>query len=177
MIDITFDLETCALCPNAAVMSIGAVVWNRYAEDSPFEEWGGRDEPVYKNFSAHVDLRGMFLDGFSFDKETADWWSRQEPDAKRALLDNDSEDSPCSPIDKVIKDFFDWMSDFEKKWMRTTRWQYGVKGLILTLRSCATFVISIASRYLSVIVIFAITVLSSWRARGLYVKRQEPTLI
>ena len=115
MIDITFDLETCALCPNAAVMSIGAVVWNRYAEDSPFEEWKGRDEPVYKNFSAHVDLRGMFLDGFTFDKQTADWWSRQGPEAKRALLDNDSEDSPCSPIDKVIKDFFDWMFDLEKK--------------------------------------------------------------
>lgn len=36
MIDITFDLETCALCLTAVVMSIGAVVWNRDGEDTPF---------------------------------------------------------------------------------------------------------------------------------------------
>ncbi len=36
MNDITFDLETCALCPTAAVMSTGAVVWNRDGEDTPF---------------------------------------------------------------------------------------------------------------------------------------------
>lgn len=36
MIDITFDLETRALCPTATVMSIAAVVWNRKGEDTPF---------------------------------------------------------------------------------------------------------------------------------------------
>ena len=34
-LNITFDLETCALCPTAAVMSIGAVAWNAAAEDDP----------------------------------------------------------------------------------------------------------------------------------------------
>lgn len=37
-LNITFDLETCALCPTAAVMSIGAVAWNAAAEDDPFTD-------------------------------------------------------------------------------------------------------------------------------------------
>ena len=36
MLDISFDFETCALCPNAAVMSVGAVVWNRSHPTTPF---------------------------------------------------------------------------------------------------------------------------------------------
>lgn len=39
MIDVTLDFETCALAPTAAVMSVGAVVWNRDGDKSPF--YGG----------------------------------------------------------------------------------------------------------------------------------------
>ena len=40
MIDITIDFETCSLSPTAAIMSVGAVAWKRYSEDSPFFEQG-----------------------------------------------------------------------------------------------------------------------------------------
>lgn len=35
-LDVTFDLETCSLQPTAAVMSVGAVAWDRTAQDVPF---------------------------------------------------------------------------------------------------------------------------------------------
>lgn len=114
MIDVTVDLETCALCPTAAVMSIAAVAWKRYGKESPFFDEG---DGVLRNstFSAHVDLRSMFLNGFTFDQSTADWWSKQSNEAKAALLDNDCDEQPCQPIDVVVNDLFDWMDDIKKK--------------------------------------------------------------
>lgn len=114
MIDVTVDLETCALCPTAAVMSIAAVAWKRYGKESPFFDEG---DGVLRNstFSAHVDLRSMFLNGFTFDQSTADWWAKQSNEAKAALLDNDCDEQPCQPIDVVVNDLFDWMDDIKKK--------------------------------------------------------------
>lgn len=114
MIDVTVDLETCALCPTAAVMSIAAVAWKRYGKESPFFDEG---DGVLRNstFSAHVDLRSMFLNGFTFDQSTADWWSKQSNEAKAALLDNDCDEQPCQPIDVVVNDLFDWMDDIKNK--------------------------------------------------------------
>ncbi len=113
MIDITFDFETCALCPTAAVMSIGAVAWNRDADGDPFGQWKDGNEPRYKTFAMHVDLRSSFLDGFTFDKATSDWWAKQNDEAKRAVLESDNESSPCSPVKYVVSNFFDWIIDVQ----------------------------------------------------------------
>lgn len=110
-LNITFDLETCALCPTAAVMSIGAVVWNDKAEDTPFALDDGFEKGV--SFYRHVDLRSSFLDGFAFDKKTSEWWSSQDDKAKKALLDYD--DNPLEPIDCVVDDFFCFIQDTKKE--------------------------------------------------------------
>lgn len=114
MIDVTVDLETCSLSPTAAVMSLGAVAWKRYGNESPFFDEG---DGVLRNstFSAHVDLRSMFINGFAFDKSTAEWWSKQSDEAKAALLDSDNEESPCQPIDVVVNDLFGWIAYIKKK--------------------------------------------------------------
>lgn len=114
MIDVTLDLETCSLSPTAAVMSIAAVAWKRYGKESPFFDDG---DGVLRNstFSAHVDLRSMFINGFSFDKSTSEWWEKQSDEAKAALLGNDSDESPCQPIDVVVKDLFGWIAYIKKK--------------------------------------------------------------
>lgn len=98
-LNITFDLETCALCPTAAVMSIGAVAWNADAEDNPFTDGFSGDYCFYR----HVDLCSSFVDGFTFDNKTAEWWATQEDGAKKALLEYD--DVPLHPIADVIEDF------------------------------------------------------------------------
>lgn len=114
MIDLTVDLETCSLSPTAAVMSLGAVAWKRYGKESPFFDEG---DGVLRNstFSAHVDLRSMFINGFAFDNSTAEWWSKQSDEAKAALLGNDSDEAPCQPIDVVVNDFFGWIAYIKKK--------------------------------------------------------------
>ena len=114
MIDVTFDWESCSLSPTAAVMSLGAVAWKRYGDESPFFDEG---DGVLRNstFSAHVDLRSMFINGFAFDKSTAEWWSKQSDEAKAALLGNDSDEAPCQPIDVIVNDLFGWIAYIKKK--------------------------------------------------------------
>lgn len=106
-LDITVDLETCALCPTAAVMSIGAVAWDRYGHDIPFlmDEDGRIDKASM--FYLHVNIASEFVDHFTFDDDTSYWWSRQNEKAKQALLEPD--ETPLRPIWTVIEDFLTWI--------------------------------------------------------------------
>ena len=115
MLDITIDFETCSLCPTAAVMSIGAVAWRRDNLYSPFYNLkGGKQDPA-SVFSCHIDLRSMFVNGFTFDEKTAAWWKAKSDEAKASLLSSDSYELPCRPIDVAVKDLFEWAQDFKKE--------------------------------------------------------------
>ena len=115
MLDITIDFETCSLCPTAAVMSIGSVAWRRDNTASPFYNLkGGKQDPA-SVFSCHIDLRSMFVNGFTFDEKTAAWWKTKTDEAKASLLSNDSYELPCRPIDVAVKDWFEWIEDFKKE--------------------------------------------------------------
>ena len=112
MIDITLDFETCALAPTAAVMSVGAVAWNRDGDKSPFFNDNGAVK--YPIFSAHVDLRGMFIEGFTFDEKTAEWWKQKSEGAKAAVLESDDDATPCSPIKTVVANLFGWIKEIKE---------------------------------------------------------------
>lgn len=136
MIDITIDFETTSLAPTAAIMSVGAVAWKRYDEESPF--FGKGDGLLrYPTFSAHVDLRSCFVKGFTFDQSTAEWWSHQSEEAKQALLDDDDGDNPCFPIDIVIADLLGWIKDDVQEALGDTElclWAQGTDFDIAILR-------------------------------------------
>lgn len=106
-LDITFDLETCAICPTAAVMSIGAVAWNREAETNPFAIISDSSEDYPGTFYRHIDLRSSFVDGFTFDEETAKWWGSQSQEAKKSVLEYD--ETPIASIEESVKEFFGWI--------------------------------------------------------------------
>ena len=115
MLDISIDLETCSLCPTAAVMSIGSVAWRRDNTASPFYQLkDGKQDPA-SVFSCHIDLRSMFINGFTFDEKTAEWWKAKTDEAKASLLSSDSYELPCRPIDVAVKDLFEWIEDFKKE--------------------------------------------------------------
>lgn len=145
-LNITFDLETCALCPTAAVMSIGAVAWNDKAEETPFDLTG-----VYKegySFYRHVDLRSSFLDGFTFDAKTAKWWMAQSAEAKKSLLELDAE--PLMPIDVVVGDFFRFFLCLQKEMSapKINLWSQGTDFDIAILRNiCDKYNIEIPVNY------------------------------
>lgn len=107
VLDITIDMETCALCPTAAVMSIGAVAWDRNGVVSPFF-FLDNDFDRSKLQLYNIDLRGMFVEGFSFDMETAQWWSRQSEVAKVAITEC-TED--LYSVADAVKGLFQWIKD------------------------------------------------------------------
>lgn len=91
-IDITFDLETTSLQPTAAIMSFGAVAWNRQAESNPFllnenVAVGSNGNDGYgRSIIVKPDLVQQFVSGFDFDRDTAQWWSGQSDDAKSKVI-------------------------------------------------------------------------------------------
>lgn len=103
-LDITVDLETCSLCPTAAVMSIGAVAWDRNGEDTPF---------IDEEFYQHVNIASAFLDGFTFDQDTANWWKGQSAEAKAALLADD--ETPLRTLEATMRNFSQWVKDLKEE--------------------------------------------------------------
>lgn len=152
MLDISIDLETCSLCPTAAVMSIGSVAWRRDNTASPFYQLkDGKQDPA-SVFSCHIDLRSMFINGFTFDEKTAEWWKAKTDEAKASLLSSDSYDLPCRPIDVAVKDWFGWIEDFKKEQgeQEVCLWAQGTDLDIAILRYiCYRFGIDIPLPYTS----------------------------
>ena len=152
MLDITIDFETCSLCPTAAVMSIGAVAWRRDNLYSPFYNLkGGKQDPA-SVFSCHIDLRSMFVNGFTFDEKTAAWWKAKTDEAKASLLSSDSYELPCRPIDVAVKDLFEWAQDFKKEQgeQEVCLWAQGSDFDIAILRYiCYKFGIEVPVHYTS----------------------------
>jgi hypothetical protein len=98
-IDITIDFETCSLSANAAVITMAALPWKRNDEEVPFY-----NKKVLEPFRGYVDLRSCVVEGFDFDPETIDWWSRQNDVAKDALLKG-----AAVPVKEMLLNFMKWL--------------------------------------------------------------------
>lgn len=102
-IDITFDFETVSTAPDAAPMQLGAIVWNRDTElDTPFTD---------DAFNTAIDLRTCAVEGFSFDQDTIDWWSRQNDTSKQCVTKGE-----CYAVDRAFQQFIDWIEEMKKKY-------------------------------------------------------------
>lgn len=87
LLDITLDLETCAVSSHAAIMQIAAVAWDRFAKDGTqmfFGEAAGLEDTPH--FVRETDLNSQFVTGlFDFDQNTSEWWGKQSGKAKLAM--------------------------------------------------------------------------------------------
>ena len=144
MKDVTLDLETTALCPTAAVMSIGAVAWDRNQVDTPFYEEGSMNNADYL-YLRHIDLRSQFVNGFTFDQDTANWWASRSKEAKMAVTAPDSQ--PCDSIENVVVDFFKWLTEIANG-DEICLWSQGSDFDIAILRNiCQQFQIDLPVSY------------------------------
>ena len=144
MKDVTLDLETCAVCPTAAVMSIGAVAWDRNQVDTPFYEEGNMQNADYL-YLRHIDLRSQFVNGFTFDQDTANWWSSLSKEAKAAVTAQDCQ--PCDSVENVVVDFFQWIKEIANG-DEICLWSQGSDFDIAILRNiCQKFQIDLPVSY------------------------------
>ena len=107
-LDITFDLETCSTKVTAAIMQLGAVAWNRNAENSDniFTLDNGNIKEVY--FNMGVDMRKEFIAGLDFDPDTAQWWNNRDEAVKEEMLRPQT-----LPVDEVITQFTNWVKTLQ----------------------------------------------------------------
>lgn len=144
MKDVTLDLETTALCPTAAVMSIGAVAWDRNQVDTPFYEEGNMNNADYL-YLRHIDLRSQFVNGFTFDQDTANWWASRSKEAKLSVTAQDCQ--PCDSVENVVVDFFQWLKEIANG-DEICLWSQGSDFDIAILRNiCQQFQIDLPVSY------------------------------
>ena len=107
-IDITFDLETTSLQSTAAIMTFGAVAWNREAKSNPFLLNDNMAVGCNDGFGRYIilapHLSQQFVSGFDFDRDTARWWNSQSDDAKDAI--DMAEPVRC---ERLVTEFSHWL--------------------------------------------------------------------
>ena len=86
LIDVVFDLETTALVATAAPMQLAACAFDR-------EHLG---EFLPERLNEGFDLRSAFIEGcFTFDDNTAQWWSKRSEGVKDKLCSLEGIEVSC----------------------------------------------------------------------------------
>lgn len=93
MFDCMLDLETMGNGPNAAIVAIGAVL---------FDDVYGR---TGEDFYSVVDLESSVNMGGIIDASTVQWWLRQAPDARLEI----NGDTPGRHLAAVLADFAEFI--------------------------------------------------------------------
>ena len=144
ILDITVDLETLALTPNAAILQIAAVAWQRDAEDTPFflTHWKDEDGSEHSKMAEHyifdnkIDLRSCVALNMDFDQKTVAFWSTQKPEVKHAVLY--SEDC-VYVLSEALNSFMAWASELaselDKEGCSICLWSQGSDFDIAILRN------------------------------------------
>ena len=76
-LNLMLDLETASTIPDAAIMSIAIV---------PFSLDAAEPAPEVDHYYEVINLGSCFLEGDYIDRDTQEWWMRQDPRAKHELL-------------------------------------------------------------------------------------------
>lgn len=91
-------------------MQLGAVAWNRNAENSDniFNLDNGNIKEEY--FNMGVDMRKEFIAGLDFDPDTALWWNTRDEAVKEEMLRPQT-----LPVDEVITQFTNWVKTLQTR--------------------------------------------------------------
>lgn len=107
-IDVMIDLETCSRRENAAILSVAMALF----DIKTFENVGGA---FYG-----VDLTSCFLEGLDFDRDTQEWWMKQDYIAKKALMD-----VVRRPVREVVSDLYHNIEQLHKEYEEVIMWSNG----------------------------------------------------
>ena len=101
ILNIMVDLETASTKENAAILS-----WAM----APFFT-DGTEFTDMEDFYRVVSLTSCFFAGMDVDKDTQDWWMKQEPKAKSPFLHAEDEN-----IHGVAMEAYTWLSNLAEKY-------------------------------------------------------------
>lgn len=110
MSEVMIDLETMAVSCDAAILTIGAVKFNRYDTNTDINK--------INRFYARVDLQSCIDAGLKVDQNTVKWWSTQPKEVSKEIYSTIDRFS----IDRVLEDFTEW---YGNKKTTTHIWGHG----------------------------------------------------
>ena len=108
MYDLMVDIETLDTHPSAVVLSIGAVVFDRF--DTP-----GRHGPTFY-VELTGDIQSQIDHGRTISADTLIWWMCQSPEA-RNVFDHPDEDTPRRTINQAASNFSKFCVDHRVRYI------------------------------------------------------------
>ena len=105
--DCMTDIETLSTRPNAVILVIAAVKFNRTGTISELKEM----DTFYKR----VKIDSCTVRGMHTDEATRGWWNKQDPEI-RAEAFGDSQESPREDISVVLRQFIEWFGESDVFW-------------------------------------------------------------
>lgn len=100
MFEMMFDLETLDTEPSSIVLSVGAVTWETYADDTGHLAWR---VPEHGTFMRTLDIQAQLDRGRTMSERTLLWWMQQDADAQAEAFA-----SVRWPIHQVMQQFEDF---------------------------------------------------------------------
>lgn len=104
MIETMIDIETLSTEPNACILTIGAIKFNR--NDNIIEI--DKMEKFYKK----IDIESCKKLKLHIDKKTIKWWEQQSESAKKEAFEGDDRES----LDKVLDELSIFVKDSKYIW-------------------------------------------------------------
>lgn len=97
MIHMMIDLETASTSPRAAILQLGACL---------FDPEGGIEQTL-PGFEMQINLADSLMHGLEIDTDTVEWWRRQDPEARAAVT------TDPKPLHTVMAAFRQWYTTQE----------------------------------------------------------------
>lgn len=97
--DVMLDLESMSVKKNAAIIQIGAVL---------FDPWKPGNGPEHgKSFEININLQSAVMCGGDYDPSTMEWWKSQSTPAKESVCDH------AYDIGTALMQFRDFMNMYQ----------------------------------------------------------------
>jgi len=110
--DIMIDIETISTRPNAMMISLAAIKFDPF-DDNSFND--GQEITIetlkMNTFCRKIDPESYTWDAH-VDEGTLNWWSQQD----QHILDEAFSDDNLSSIQDTLKDFYRWCGVFDRVW-------------------------------------------------------------
>jgi hypothetical protein len=104
--DVMVDLETLSTSPTAAILTLGAIRFNR--------TWKPDDLPSIKNvdlFYRKIDLASCLAVGLEMNASTIEWWMRQPDVARKEVFSQ-----PRMSLVQTLEEFSQWLGTSKYIW-------------------------------------------------------------
>lgn len=102
--EVMLDLETLSVNPNAAILTIGAIKWNRRGPLLPMRE--------LPQFYRRIELKSCVEVGREINEGTKKWWSEQSKEAQYEVFGHPDR----IPLKQALEEFKEWYGFSTSVW-------------------------------------------------------------